>query len=199
MESSVKFRRNYFINKTFQLNFIFRFVLLVIAGGVISGFMLYFNMSHRLAGGPEIVYYKSMEALVPAIIITQLIVGFLIIIATVLVVLLLSHRIAGPLYRLERVAEHVGNGDLAVRVGIRQKDALMPLKSSFQKMIDKLQRKIQQFQEILNELKHIEQEFGVKVNGSHLPTDEKDHLMESMKKCVSRYEDTLKSFKMPDQ
>ena len=199
MQSSVKFRRNYFINKAFQLNFIIRFVFLVVIGGVFSGCMLYFFMSHKLSVSPEIVFFSAMDALLPAIIITQLIVSILIIIASIYVVLILSHRIAGPLYRLERVAEHVGNGDLSIRVGFRDKDALMPLKSSFQTMIDKLQHKVLKLQDNLTEMKKVEQEFRDKDNGSPLSDIEKKRLTKLLHNCISRYEENLKSFKMPSQ
>ncbi len=196
MLAPVLWRRNYLINKAFQMNFILRFVLLLAIGGTVSGALLYFYMAQKLAQGSELVYYSAMDALLPAILITQLTVGVVLFIATVIIVLVLSHRVAGPLYRLERVAEHVGNGDFTVRVGFRRKDALMPLKSSFQTMITKLEHKLKKFQGNLQDLRQVEREFREKIDNSNLPDKEKERLTAAMRDCIMRFEENLKSFKM---
>ena len=198
MQSNVKFRRKYFINRAFQLNFILRFVGLVMIGSLFSGLVLYFYMAHQLDNGPEVMYHNTMALLTPAIFFTQLIVGIFLISMTTYVVLLLSHRIAGPLYRLERVAERVGDGDLTVKIGFRNKDALLPFKSSFQNMIDNLQCRMLRIRDNVQELRNIENEIHESLQNSPLPKNEKDRLNSTIKKFVDRYEDSLKEFTLPE-
>ncbi len=53
-----------------------------------------------------------------------------------------SHRIAGPLVRLRRVLGAVGDGDLAVRATLRQKDYLVREQAVINEMIGKLSGRI---------------------------------------------------------
>ena len=197
MLANVNIRRKYFINKAFQLNLILKFVILVIFGSIISGLILYFYMARKLLDGPEVVYYNTMGLLAPAIIFTQFIVGVFVVLIAIRVVLLISHRIAGPLYRLERVAERVGDGDLTVKIGFRDKDALLPFKSSFQKMIDNMQFRMLRFRDRVEELKHIDKELAENIANSSLSQAEKDKIVSFIKKCISLSDETLNEFKLP--
>lgn len=198
MQANVRFRRKYFINRSFQLNFILRFVGLVMIGSFFSGLILYFYMARQLENGPDIVYHNTMALLTPAIFFTQLIVGIFIVSITTYVVLLLSHRIAGPLFRLERVAERVGEGDLTIKIGFRKKDALLPFKSSFQKMIDNLQCKLLRIQDSVSELKIYEKEMHDSIQKSSLSQSEKERLQGTIREFVQRYDSCLKEFKLPE-
>jgi methyl-accepting chemotaxis protein len=57
--------------------------------------------------------------------------------------LMVSHRIAGPLYRFQRVFESVAKGDLAVRANIRKHDYLHAHAKSLNEMIEALERRMQ--------------------------------------------------------
>jgi methyl-accepting chemotaxis protein len=191
-------RRKYFINKTFQINFILRFVVLIAFGSILSGIALHYYMSERLQSGSEIMYHNTMAILTPAIVYTQLFVGILIILIIAYVVLIFSHRIAGPLYRLERVAERVGNGDLTVKIGFREKDALLPLKSSFQNMIDNLQCHMLRIRDNVQELRIREKEIQESLLNHPLMQSEKDQLNVTISEFINRYEEVLKEFKLPE-
>lgn len=198
MQANVKFKRKYFISHAFQLNFILRFVGLVMIGSILSGLLLYFYMARQLNNGPEVMYHNTMGLLVPAIFLTQLIVGIFIISITTYVVLLLSHRIAGPLYHLERVAEQVGNGDLTIKVRFRNKDALMSFKRSFQNMIDNLQCRMLRLRDNVQELRIIENDIMESLIHTPMPQSEKEQLNRAIKEFIDRYEDSLKEFKLPE-
>jgi methyl-accepting chemotaxis protein len=54
----------------------------------------------------------------------------------------LSHRVAGPVYRFERSAEEVSKGDLTSRVFLREGDQLVDLRDAFNGMVDTLRGKV---------------------------------------------------------
>jgi methyl-accepting chemotaxis protein len=54
--------------------------------------------------------------------------------------IMVSHRIAGPLYRFRRVFSAVGDGDLTLRAGIRERDYLRKDADSINQMITGLSR-----------------------------------------------------------
>jgi nitrogen fixation/metabolism regulation signal transduction histidine kinase len=56
--------------------------------------------------------------------------------------LVVSHRIAGPMYRFERSTEEVASGDLSLRVYIRKGDEWQGFREKFCEMVEALQKKV---------------------------------------------------------
>ena len=154
-------------------------------------------MKHGLETESVVVIKNIMSILKPTIIIAQVSVCIVSLIATVYVVMYLSHRIAGPLYRLERIAEHIGEGNLDIWVGFREKDALMPLKSAFQGMIDNLQRKVVHIKNTYKDIRNLEDDLQNAIQTSTLLEDEKTKLIESMKEVLARFEENIQVFTLP--
>jgi methyl-accepting chemotaxis protein len=55
---------------------------------------------------------------------------------------LMSHRVSGPVFRFERSAEALANGDLTVRVRLRDKDEMKDAAARMDGTIDKFRTKI---------------------------------------------------------
>ena len=197
MDKSITIRRRYFINKAFQINIILHFVFLVIMGCSLSGLLIYYFMRHGLEMESAAVIKNIMSMLIPTIIIAQVSVCIVSLIATFYVVMFLSHRIAGPLYRLERIAEYVGEGNLEIRVGFREKDALMPLKSAFQGMIDNLQKKMVNIKNNCKDIRNLEDDLQNAIQTSTLSEDEKNKLNEALNEILARYEKNMQGFQLP--
>jgi methyl-accepting chemotaxis protein len=56
--------------------------------------------------------------------------------------LVISHRIAGPVYRFERSAEDVAKGDLTSKIFLREGDELGDLREGFNTMVESLNQKV---------------------------------------------------------
>ena len=65
--------------------------------------------------------------------------------------LIVSHRIAGPLFRLNRMFKSLGDGDLSMSVRIRRKDYLWDEARSLDEMVGGLARKVQTAKESCQE------------------------------------------------
>lgn len=50
----------------------------------------------------------------------------------------ISHKIAGPIYKFEKICEKIAEGDLTQRVFLRKGDALVELQMAFNNMMDKI-------------------------------------------------------------
>jgi methyl-accepting chemotaxis protein len=59
-----------------------------------------------------------------------------------------SHKFAGPIFRLERVSEAIAQGDLTVKVVFRDGDELFETAEYFNRMIEFLREKIQKDQNL---------------------------------------------------
>ena len=60
----------------------------------------------------------------------------------ILVSVFISHKFAGPIFRLEKVAEAIANGDLTVKAALRAGDELFETAESMNQMIELLRQKL---------------------------------------------------------
>jgi methyl-accepting chemotaxis protein len=135
-----------FIEGGFRIRFIVKFCLLFISGIVILGFFLYF-IGYRELG---ITYSQAISTMVslkqilfPAIIISILVQVVIISIVAIFVSLFASHKIAGPIYRMEKSMVAIGEGDLSsFEISLRDKDQIQDLAKSFEEMSRGFQEKI---------------------------------------------------------
>ncbi len=136
MEPNGKRRRlNFFVQKSLQLKFVF-FVLFLF---LMSGLAVWREASHAMMNfsamgvqqvGVEVVIAELKRILL----IKMLIEVFLIIILTVV----FSHVIAGPLHHLQQVMKAVAGGDYSVRLQFRRLDELKSLARTFNEMMERI-------------------------------------------------------------
>jgi len=60
----------------------------------------------------------------------------------VLISAILSHKMAGPVYRFEETCKEIANGDFSKRVHLRKGDNFMELQDEFNKMMDRVEAEI---------------------------------------------------------
>jgi len=66
--------------------------------------------------------------------------------------ILYTHRIAGPVYRLKMIASSISRGEIGERVKFRKRDAIHPVADAFNYMIDVLGSDIREMRSILREV-----------------------------------------------
>ncbi len=130
-------RRNYFINRGFQTEFILKFCGLVALSSVIFGVILYTLSSRTLTTTFEnsrLIVKSTADYILPAILFGGTIVALVTALAASIVVILMTHRVAGPIYRFEKYAQKVGNGEFLPDLKIRKKDQFQNLVNAFNNM-----------------------------------------------------------------
>ena len=105
-------------------------------------------------------------------VITLVVIAF----ATVVVVLFISHKIAGPLFRFEQDLKEIGRGNLKKKVRLRKKDQFVGLSDSLNDMTELLNEKIASSQRELQQLIGLAKEENV----SQKLLDGMKHLHESI-------------------
>lgn len=138
-------RKKIYINKDFQLKFIFKFCLIVLIGVIISTSLVFFFSQNTLTSSFEnsrLVIKNTGNAILPVIIITNLITLGIISIAVILVTLYVSHRIAGPMFRFEKDLERIQKGDLSVNINLRKKDQLSDMSQALNNMTQSMNNKV---------------------------------------------------------
>jgi methyl-accepting chemotaxis protein len=148
-------RKNYFVKKEFQFRFILKFCLILLIGVVISTGLLFLFSQDTLTSSfdqSRLVIKSTGLAILPSVLYTNLITLGLITLATIIVTLLVSHKIAGPMFRFEKELKEIGAGDLTRRVTLRERDQVTDMADRLNNMIASLQDKVI---EIQTEVEHI--------------------------------------------
>lgn len=138
-------RRNYFIDKNFQTRFIFKFSLIVImSSAIIMGILLILlrNSTTVAIENTEVVVKNTVDFIFPLMLVTLVLVTIFAAISVSILCLFISHKIAGPLYRLKKEIDRFAAGDLAVNFHIRKDDQLMHLADSLEQMAGNLRQNI---------------------------------------------------------
>ena len=148
-------RSNYFIEKKFQATFIMKFCFLVIAGGFLIINLVYFFASQASTVSivnSRVVVRSASDFILPILVQTVAITVILVGIATILVTLLFSHRIAGPLYRFKKVLEALEAGDFSSAFKIRTLDQLQILADTLNSVVVKNRKQLGAIKDALDVL-----------------------------------------------
>lgn len=170
METPKKIRRRQYLVKTkFQLKYtgmvlLFMFIVAWLTGSTVyyTGWLL---MGEKLAN----VYPQGRLVAIMRMINATLLLRLLLLTPlVVLISVLLSHRIAGPLYRIQRFLKSVANGDLSAKLVLRKGDELQDLAGSINEMTDDLKNRVKKLKSLVN-MSNLELEKLKRALGKELP------------------------------
>jgi len=134
-------RRQYLIHKKFQFRMIGTLVILVLSATIVTTLINYFffvssvvdyTAEYRRAPTGNELFAASFRPL--------LVILPIVFVVLAIMVLLVSHHIAGPLYRLKMYMKKVEDGDYSVRLKFRKSDAIHDVADSFNKMMDSIRK-----------------------------------------------------------
>lgn len=137
-------RRTVFIDKAFQARFIAGVLVLILLSAFCSALLIYWLAGGELQAQSQTAHLNIMSALEHlgvsifiANLVALLVAGCL----AVFVMLYSSHKIAGPLYRFEKLCEQVGDGQLDTITSLREGDQLQGMGKAFAGMVSKLRER----------------------------------------------------------
>ena len=201
IKGSIGQRRWYFIKSTFNIKILLLFIVILILGVIILGFELYIFSSSELDTRLFQAHTRIMnswEILLPTIILTMISVFILVFVITLFMVIYLSHKIAGPLYKFEMIADEIGNGNFKVNVKLRKKDELIPLQTAFENMLDNLHSKIMDFKRNFEKTKNTEIKLINAIETSTFSETEKNKLSTTVNELITEFEENLNAFTLKD-
>jgi len=151
-------RRTYYIKKEFQRDFIIKFCCLVALGACISAVIIYLMSKSTVTTSfvdSRLRIRSTAEFIMPAVLLSGAVSICLIGAAAALVTLFTSHKIAGPLYRMEKDLESVLKGNLRVRFNTRENDQIKPLLVTLNRVAEKLRTDIGEAKDIAAKLESV--------------------------------------------
>ncbi len=133
-------RRTIFIKKNLQLRYMMLIILSVLCGLAIMTFELTATLDELFDAYPVLVQPIYDEFIPIAASFFYKIAIYLLFV--VLISAILSHKMAGPVYRFEQTCKAIAKGDFSQRVHLRQGDQLVELQDEFNKMMDRVEAEI---------------------------------------------------------
>ncbi len=133
-------RSTIMIKKGLQYRYMAMIVFSVLVGFLIVGLEVVWNLWALLRDRPAIVQplMDDISSMVPLALLKMAI--YLVIV--IIVSSVISHRMAGPIFKFEKSANTVAGGDLTHRVFLRKGDQLVELQDEFNKMLASIHSKV---------------------------------------------------------
>lgn len=138
-------RRTYYIDKKFQARFILIFLLVLVVGGGISIALTMLSTQETLTstyGGEGLAIEKTASAILPSVVLTTLVTTLIVGVLVAVLTLLVSHRIAGPMFRFEQDLKEIGKGDLQKKIHIRDGDQFAGMVHNLNGMVESFNGKL---------------------------------------------------------
>lgn len=139
-DSQAYTRSRYLVDRGYQLRFVARIFLVVLTVGILSALLatsLVWVILYRPEPDSRTLLIASLVAIATMLFIELLL--------TVPIVFFLgvqqSRRIVGPMNRLLRTLEAIGQGDFSKRLSVRHGDTLEDLAKAINKMAERLQQR----------------------------------------------------------
>lgn len=170
MSNTASKRRNVFIKKAFQTRFMAGAVGLILLSSLSSALLIYWITGGDLQAQSQSAHANIVTAwqrLGLSILMGNLVAVIVAGAAGISSVLYASHKIAGPLYRFEKLCQDVGDGNLNTVTQLREDDQLQELAQSFAKMVEKLRDRRDQRVRLISEIHHYIGLCALKSNGDY--------------------------------
>ena len=193
-----KFKRHTYIIKTglqFRYMGILIACMLTVAIGV--GWVIYHTSWKQIINTPDLSIDKLY--LIFENVNNQLlwwIIGFIVIIA--IISIFVSHKIAGPVYRLEESTKLIASGDLTHRVHLRQGDELGDLQDAFNEMSESLSKMVYKDREIIERLAKTGDNLRKKVEEEKITKESLDEITYELNSIIEELKLVTSGFKIND-
>lgn len=133
-------RRTIFIKKNLQFKYMLLIIFSVLTGLAIMAFELTFTLDEIFDKYPVLIQPIYDNFLPIALGFVYKIVIYILFV--ILISAILSHKMAGPVYRFEQTCKAIAKGDFSQRVHLRKGDQLTELQDEFNNMMDKIEEEL---------------------------------------------------------
>jgi methyl-accepting chemotaxis protein len=192
-------RRVYFINRTFQSEFILKFCGIVILGSVVFGTVLYVFSKHTLTTSFEnsrLVIKSTADYIFPGLLFGGIIVAAITALVAGIIVILMTHRIVGPMYRFEKYVKEIGSGRLYADLRIRKKDQFQNMADSLNKMTEDLRFGLMEVNGVSDKLDKLIEELSMSSSREILLKEDIKRIVGELKKDKQNLSKALEYFKI---
>ena len=191
-------RRNYFIKKNFQVNFTVKFLIIILIEAFLAaGLFLYMSKGTLTTGylGSELRIARTYDFFLPMLLLSNLIIVGISAVIGIGVLIFLSHRLAGPLYRFENILNSIKKGDLTQRFKLRENDQFAELANSINEHTDTLDKNMGHLKAGVMEFSQLASKMQTALASDPSANKELERLLQEMSKKLQELEGAANYFK----
>lgn len=152
MPANVKYRRTqYLVAKKFQLRYVGLILLLVSLTAILCSYVIYYTMMVTMGDKLANVYPQGRLMSIVSTVNLRILLSLILVAPLVVIVgIMASHKIAGPIYRIEKFLTSMAAGELSQHITLRKNDELVSLANGINTVIDSLKETIVKERESLD-------------------------------------------------
>ena len=191
-------RRNYFIKRKFQVDFTIKFLIIILIEVILAiGFFVYMSKGTLTTGfvGSDFRIARTSEFFLPTLFLSNLIILAITGIIGIAVMIWMSHRIAGPLHRFEKVLDEIGKGNLTHRFKLRDKDQLAELADSITELTVSMDQKISSAKSKIQEISALHTGIQSVLSGNHSADKELKGQLSAVSNKIAELEEAVNYFR----
>jgi len=138
MKQGTAYRRTqYFIAKKFQLKYVGMILLLVSLTAVMCSYVTYYTMMLTMGDKLANVYPQGRLIAIVNMVNFRILLSMLLVTPLIIMIgIYASHKIAGPIYRIEKFLGLMANGDLSLTLTLRKNDELASLAGGINRFVE---------------------------------------------------------------
>jgi methyl-accepting chemotaxis protein len=110
--------------------------------------------------------------------------------------IIFSHKVAGPVYRLQQAAIQVSRGDLTNNVHLRRDDELKNLSSAFNSVVDNIHLLVVKDRKLINDLSAITDTLYSNLKDNKISQDEALVLIRKLNDLVKELKNLIMQYKI---
>ena len=190
-------RRNYFINKKFQTDFSIKFLVIIVIEAIMAvGLFLYLSKGTLTTGyiGSELKISRTYDFFLPMLLLSNIIIVGVTGIIGIAVLIFMSHRIAGPMFRFEKVLDEISKGDLTYKFKLRQGDQFKELEKRINELTDILDSKAGNLKSGLTEISRMLSRLQT-LASAHSTDKDFERLLQDISKKITELQEAANYFK----
>jgi len=166
-------KRSALVERDFKLRFGLKLCLLIVVGMFALTAVLYLVTTKTLGAsyGEAIYAIYALRINIFSLVFASFYSIFILMVITLLIAaisIFFSHKMAGPIYRLEKNLDLVGSGDLTVLTRFRATDQLSPLAEEKNRMVRSLNHTVRSTGEALSDIEAVEKRLFSLLAGKEL-------------------------------
>ena len=182
MEKKIR-RRHYFVKPKLQLHYLGVNLSFAVLVSLILSLIVYKAGSIQMVAEVSRLYPEGIPGFMLKLILKQIALVFLIALPVIVIAsIFLSHKVAGPLFKIERGLKRIGAGELGLRIRIRKGDKLHDLVREINNTTANMEKLVANVKDSTEKISHLVKERieQTKIAMEHIHSDiehiEADHL-----------------------
>lgn len=154
-------KRKQYLVKDFQTKFVLRFCSLVTLAVLLLAVGLYFwsaDSTTTVFENSRLVVKSTQDFMLPTILVMTLVSIFLACLVSIVTIFLFSHRVAGPMIRIESHLKGMSEGQLSRKVMLRSSDEIQDVADAVNDMMMALASRVDEFKQEFARLEKIDRD-----------------------------------------